>query len=284
MSNHLFTRSADVSISTGRRNFAIADLILFSIIHLIQMPIRYKQEWKYWHHRKKRHPGRCFTYSWFSMIGLLSQLRIASSAMVISTNHTNKSMLIAESCLQSVGLSPLLFEVSLVLLRSGQAGEYGRGNSKWTLPIRIALHGFRFPVFISIVLAVVGGIIDIHPCGEAGSAVLVVTFVFVCGLVGWLAVRSRSTLPVAGHRGILLTAMTLPFLLVRIIYFLLQEYGPSMFSPASGSIRILVGMGLLMEIIVISLLLVARGVIEPILGSTENKRHILSDNAGWARN
>lgn len=44
-------------------------------------------------------------------------VRIASSAMIISKSHPDKSMLIAEACLQSVGLSPLLFEVSLVLLR-----------------------------------------------------------------------------------------------------------------------------------------------------------------------
>jgi hypothetical protein len=36
--------------------------------------------------------------------------------MILSTSHPNKSMLIAESAMQNVGLSPLLFEVSLVLL------------------------------------------------------------------------------------------------------------------------------------------------------------------------
>lgn len=43
-------------------------------------------------------------------------VRIVSSAMILSTSHPNKSMFIAESALQDVGLSPLLFEVSLVLL------------------------------------------------------------------------------------------------------------------------------------------------------------------------
>ena len=43
-------------------------------------------------------------------------VRIVSSAMILSTSHPNKSMFIAESALQNVGLSPLLFEVSLVLL------------------------------------------------------------------------------------------------------------------------------------------------------------------------
>lgn len=129
-----------------------------------------------------------------------------------------------------------------------------------------------------------GGIIDIHPCGEAGSIVLVVTFVFVCGLVGWLSVKCRSILPVAGRRGVLLTMLSLPFLLIRVIYFLLQEYGPSEFNPASGSIGILVGMGLLMELIAIGIFLVARTVVEPISGARENKRHITSNDSEWTGN
>jgi hypothetical protein len=44
-------------------------------------------------------------------------VRIAGSALVLSTSHPDKPMLVAESALQSVGLSPLLFEVSLVMLR-----------------------------------------------------------------------------------------------------------------------------------------------------------------------
>jgi hypothetical protein len=70
------------------------------------------------------------------MIGLLSQskwkpvkeecnttklkfivVRIAGAALVLATSLPDKSVLIAESALQSVGLSPLLFEVSLVMLR-----------------------------------------------------------------------------------------------------------------------------------------------------------------------
>jgi hypothetical protein len=44
-------------------------------------------------------------------------VRIAGSALVLASSHPDKPMLIAASSLQSVGLSPLLFEVSLVMLR-----------------------------------------------------------------------------------------------------------------------------------------------------------------------
>lgn len=144
--------------------------------------------------------------------------------------------------------------------------------------MRFALHGFRFPIVIAIVLAIVGGIIQMPALGEAGSVLLVVTFAFVCGLVAWLAVKSRSTLPVEGHRGVLLVLLALPFLLIRIVYFLLLEYGPPKFNPATGGIGALAGMGLLMEIFVVILLLTARAVAMPIW-SADVKRSIESDDA-----
>lgn len=160
---------------------------------------------------------------------------------------------------------------------SGQAGEFGPGQSKHSKPLRFALHAFRFPVFVAIVLGVVGRIIEIKPLGEAGSVVLVVTFAFVTGLIAWLAVKSHSTLPVEGHRGVLLVSLALPFLWVRVIYFLLQEYGPARFSLASGDVDVLVGMGLIMEIITVSLLLTARAIVEPIW-STDSKRRVVADD------
>lgn len=94
----------------------------------------------------------------------------------------------------------------------------------------------------------------------------------------WLAaVKLRSIIPKSGHRAVLLTVLTLPFLLVRIIYFLLLEYGPPKFNPATGYIGILVGMGLLMEIIIVVLLLTARAVAEPVWPSIICKRIVYDD-------
>lgn len=53
-----------------------------------------------------------------------------------------------------------------------------------------------------------------------------------------------------------------PFLFVRIVDFLFLKYGLHSFNLATGDIGILVAMGLLMEIIVVILLLIARSVIE----------------------
>ena len=137
------------------------------------------------------------------------------------------------------------------------------------------MQGFRFPVAVAIVLGVVGGIIEVPALGKAGSVVLIVVFAFVCGLVAWLVVKSRTILALAGHRGILLTSCALPFLLVRVVYFMLLMYGPSKFNPSHGSVVIFAVMGLLMEILVVSLLIAARTEAEPIYGS-KGMKHIAS--------
>ena len=166
-------------------------------------------------------------------------------------------------------MSTSAFHISWVLLRiiakhSGQSGENGPGKSRHSKRTRFWLHFFRFPVFVSIIFAIVDECIVIRPLGEAGSIILAITFAFVCGLTAWLAVKPRSTLPVAGHRGIMMVAVALPFLLVRVIYFLLQRYGPSSFNPVTGNVGALASMVLLMEIIVVIILLSARAVIEPV--------------------
>jgi len=73
--------------------------------------------------------------------------------------------------------------------------------------------------------------------------------------------------------------LSLPFLLIRVAYFLLQEYGPSKFNMASGHVGALVGMGLLMEIISVAIFLTARAIIEPISDSAQTTRIARSDDA-----
>lgn len=75
---------------------------------------------------------------------------------------------------------------------------------------------------------------------------------------------------VEGHRGFLLVC-TLPFLLVRIIYFSLQAYEHPEFNPAFGDVSLLAGMALLMEISVVVLFLAARAVAESAWASDTTK-------------
>ena len=209
--------------------------------------------------------------------------------MVLSGSK-DKKVIMTEAILQGIGLSPLLFEVSLVMLRrlvaplplcidsqsdnractSGQTGRTGPGNSRYPKTIRFLLHFFRFPVFFGIVLIVVGESAAVYACKVVGSVLLVLIFAFGCGLFGWMAVAYRSILPRAGHRCILLVLATLPFFVVRIAYMLLAQYGPQRFDPANGDEGVMVGMGLLMEILIMIILLSARAVAEPIRGGLDS--------------
>ncbi|KAK1143918.1 hypothetical protein N8T08_006033 [Aspergillus melleus] len=250
-------------ISSDRRHIAIAELIIFSIIQVVQFYTRFIQEWQYWHHDRRKSLPRCTMYSWMGLLGVLAQLRIAGSAMVISNANPGQSMLIAENVLQGIGLSPLMFEVSLVLLRSGQAGRTGPGDSRYPKQIRFALTLFRFPIFFSIVLVVVGASIPNRICKIVGSIMLPIAFAFGCGLTVLLAVQYRAILPRAGHRCVLLVLVALPFLVVRVAHFLLAEFGPRKFSSAVGDTGVTVGMGLVMEVLITMCLWAARAVAEP---------------------
>ncbi|KAB8234075.1 uncharacterized protein BDW43DRAFT_310434 [Aspergillus alliaceus] len=254
-----------LAFSPSKRHVAIAEMVLFSLIQIIQCSTRLMQEWKYWHHNKRKSVPRCIFYSWYGLIGLVAQLRIAGSGMVLSGSQSKK-VLISEAILQGIGLSPLLFEVSLVMLRSGQTGRTGPGNSRYPKTIRLLLHFFRFPVFFGVVLIVVGESADVYACKVVGSVVLVLIFAFGCGLFVWVAVAYRTLLPEAGHRCVLLVLAALPFFIVRIAYMLLAQYGPPKFNPANGDVGVMVGMGLLMEIVIMIILLSARAVAEPVWG------------------
>ncbi|KAF7592233.1 hypothetical protein BBP40_000505 [Aspergillus hancockii] len=257
----------DYIFSLEKRHIAIAEVAIFTLIQIVQCTTRLIQEWRYWHHEKRKSRSRCLFYSWFGMIGLVAQFRIAESGMVLSGSQ-GQSVLIAEAVMQGIGLSPLLFEVSLVMLRSGQTGRTGPGHSRYPKSIRFALHFYRFPVFIGIVLIVVGGSMDILACKIVGSVALVLIFAFGCGLFAWMAVAYRPILPKEGHRCILLVLTTLPLFVVRIAYMLLAQYGPSKFNPAVGDVGVMVGMGLLMELVIMVILLSARAAAEPIWGVT----------------
>ena len=147
---------------------------------------------------------------------------------------------------------------------SGQAREIGPRKSKHPKAVRFALHFFRFPIFISLVGAIVGRFIEISAGEVAGSFLFVISFISFCGYIAMLAVKSRDYLTVAGYHGVLLILAALPFLAVRIIYLLLGDYGPPGFKQVIGNNRIAVGMRLLIEIIVVMVLFTARMVIEPI--------------------
>ncbi|KAL4865345.1 hypothetical protein BDV12DRAFT_211084 [Aspergillus spectabilis] len=258
---------SNLTLSDKKHTFAIAQLIIFSFIHATQFSTRFIQERRYWHHTRRRSDTWCFVYSWWGMIGILAQLRIASAAMMMLNRSSSKSILITETILQGIGLAFLLFDVSLVLLRSGQTGRTGPRNSRHPTHLRLTLHFFRFPAFISIIMILVGNSINVRACeivGSVGSVVLILTFVLVWYVVLGMAARSRKFLSKSGHQTVHVVLASLPFLTVRIVYFLLGGYRPREIDDGVRHFSFGVEMGLLMEVLVSALLIVARTIAEPL--------------------
>ena len=165
---------------------------------------------------------------------------------------------------------------------SGQAGEVGPGKSKYPRIIRFALHFFRFPIFISLVMAIVGACMMFRACEIAGSIIFIISFISFCGFIGVLAMRHRVYLTQAGSHGVLLTLAALPFLATRIVHFLLGEYGLTWFKQITYDSGIAVDVGLVMEVIVSIIMLTARMVIEPIWSVRSGYERIPSQEPAWS--
>ncbi|CAG8027794.1 unnamed protein product [Penicillium salamii] len=85
---NLLSRSLASSVSPGKRNIAIAEIVIYSLIHITQFSTRFLQERHYWHHTKNKGIGRCIFYSWFSMVGLLSQSELSERSKVCMSKRT----------------------------------------------------------------------------------------------------------------------------------------------------------------------------------------------------
>ncbi|KAL4876625.1 hypothetical protein BJY04DRAFT_222957 [Aspergillus karnatakaensis] len=250
-----------------KHNSAIAQLIVFSAIHVVQFILRLIQERRYWHHTRRRSNVWCFAYSWWGMIGIIAQLRAADAAIMMPIRYLSMPVLITRTILQGLGLTFLLFEVSLILLRSGQAGRTGPGNSRHPAHLRFTLHFFRFPAFISMVMALVGGVLNVRSCeilGAIGRIVFAFTIILVWYIVLGMVARSRKFLSAAGYQAVLVVLASLPFFTVRAAIFLLGDFQTRKVRHDVGDAGLRVAMELLLEVIVAGLLIVARVVAEPL--------------------
>jgi hypothetical protein len=63
--------------------------VIYSLIHIVQFGARFMQEQRYWHHNKNKNIGRCILYSWWSMVGLLSQSKWLKHFKPQSIWHNN---------------------------------------------------------------------------------------------------------------------------------------------------------------------------------------------------
>jgi hypothetical protein len=78
---------------------------------------------------------------------------------------------------------------------------------------------------------------------------------------------SVARLPKNGQNAIWLIIAALPFYVVRLVYMMLADFSHGFkYSPAVGDWKLMVGLGFVMEIVIVCFLTAAMLVAQPILG------------------
>lgn len=80
--------SSVLTIPREKRYIAIAEIIIFSAIQIVQFLMKFTQEWRHWHHDKRKSYARCFLYAWCGMLGMLAQRMYEILVMSITDSHS----------------------------------------------------------------------------------------------------------------------------------------------------------------------------------------------------
>lgn len=147
---------------------------------------------------------------------------------------------------------------------SGEADCQEPGQSNFPSAIRIALHCSVVPTAIAVLLIIIGAASNTLPCVQAGFVMYVVPVLYLFTLSVWILYHLQHSLSPRGRLATKITIAAFPFLVVRVVYLILEIFEGLRFSPLFGDWRIFVGMGLSMEVAVVAILLTARISAEPI--------------------
>ncbi|KAH8801681.1 hypothetical protein F5884DRAFT_524141 [Xylogone sp. PMI_703] len=196
---------------------------------------------------------------WFFLI-IFCLARIIGPSMQLATisDPTNISLYTGSAILQSIGLSPLLL-ASLGLL-SRASDSIGRTRRP---PVdQRLLRLIQTVIIVALVLGIVGGVnagnnfqktgrFQTGSVSKAGSALFIVSFVAVVAATVLLA-TSISHAEAGEKRLILAVGLSLPLLLVRLIYSCLSTFTHRQtFNQLAGNVTVLLCMAILEEFIVV---------------------------------
>ncbi|KAJ5569505.1 uncharacterized protein N7459_008935 [Penicillium hispanicum] len=173
----------------------------------------------------------------------LSLIRIAGSiCSLLTINHDSRNVEIAEAVCQLIGLAPLLLTY-VGLLR------------------QIALRVMSLVVFIGLILGIAGissadDSSGFTPTGitQAAMGIFVAAFVIICLVSAYLATELRSSLNSAQKKLFLAIGLSIPFVLVRVVYSAIADFGKvHSFTVLVGNPTIYLCMDVLEEIIAMGL-------------------------------
>jgi len=204
---------------------------------------------------------------WLYLI-LLSLIRLIGASLDLATinDPTNIDLFIGGATLQSIGLSALiLLLLGLVGRVLASAAQTRPQAASIITPRRLRL--VQTIVIVGLALGIAAGVkagTNVAQNGpgsfnsktslaKASVALMIVGFVAVVGVTALVAVYSRGgVIPAGDGRLLLAIALSLPFVLVRLVYSCVSTFGnDKRFGGLTGDVYVRLGMSIIMEIVVV---------------------------------
>ncbi|RFU24841.1 hypothetical protein B7463_g11495, partial [Scytalidium lignicola] len=198
---------------------------------------------------------------WFFLI-LFCLARTIGPAMQLATisDPTNVSLYTGSAILQSIGFSPLLLASLGLLSRASES----IGKTHRQLVDRRLLMVIQIIIIVALVLGIIGGVDagnDFEKTGKfqtgslskASSALYIVSFAAV--IVSTIVLSTSVSHAEPGEKRLILAVgLSLPFLLVRLVYSCLANFTHRQtFNQLAGNVTVLLCMSILEEFVVVLL-------------------------------
>ncbi|KAJ6138744.1 hypothetical protein N7471_005230 [Penicillium samsonianum] len=225
-----------------RHGISILEIIIYS-------PTLFIALWMAFHHGFKRSSG------WF-FFNLFCLARIVGAVCYLATiqSPSNVNLYIAWAVCTSLGLSPLILACIGLLSRANDS--IMRKTAKPLPPIIFRLVGLF--ALVAVILSIVGatknsdishGLVTTET--KVGLILYLVAWIGVCGLFLLVLMRTQS-IEDGEHRLLLAVGISLPLILVRLIYSFIYAFGQKAeFNMLSGNVTIQLVMSVLEEFIVV---------------------------------
>ena len=196
---------------------------------------------------------------WYFLI-VLCLVRIIGPCMQLATisDPTNTSLYTGVSILQNVALSPLQLATLGLLSRLIESINKTHSSVIKTPMLKVV----ELLVLVGLILGINGGIkasdnytntgiYQVSPLTKAGTALFTVSFVFI--VVASLATSFSVPHAEPGEKRIMMAiAISLPFLLVRLIYSIISTFGHfKSFSLLTGSTTVLLCLAIIEEFVIV---------------------------------
>lgn len=229
----------------GRDTIALTELIFYTPFLLLSTFVCHR-------HGVDRSSG------WFYTLILCLVRIVGGICQFVSHNNQSAGLLQTILILDSIGLAPLLLG-TLGLLSRFVDSINAKSTARLT---RWHLRLLHLTLLVSTILAIVGGssisldsygTYKIPTTSKLGAILYMVGFLGIV-LVYLLSLPQTSVVPSKERRVPIAVSLALPFILVRLVYSVLSVFlQDHLFSVATGSVAIRLGMAVIEELLVVGI-------------------------------